>query len=79
MLAKYLYVKNYFAEDSTVYAAGYMFWRYLIKKASDNYGNTKDYAFKDASSIGGTGKIFSSKSGVALIFNVDSGNKFVKK
>ena len=38
------------------YNAGYMFRRYLMKQASDSYDSSKDYAWKDNSSIVGTSK-----------------------
>lgn len=55
-LAAYLDINNHFSEDSNVYAAGYMFWRYLMKQTSDSYDSSKDYTWKDNSYISGTSK-----------------------
>lgn len=37
-----------------MYPVGYMFWRYLMKQASDSYDSLASYAWKDDSSIAGT-------------------------
>ena len=54
ILAAYLDVDNTFSEDGNVYTVGYMFWRYLMKQASDSYDSLKSYAWKDGSLIVGT-------------------------
>ena len=36
LLAEYLAADNDFSEDSKIYAAGYMFWRYFMRHASDS-------------------------------------------
>ncbi|MBD3878357.1 MAG: hypothetical protein SR1Q5_01545 [Quinella sp. 1Q5] len=54
LLAQYLDLNNTFSSDTNVYAVGYMFWRYLMKQASDSYDSSKGYAWKDSSSIVGT-------------------------
>ncbi len=56
LLAQYLDPDNTFSSDTNVYAVGYMFWRYLMKQASDSYDDSKNYSWKDGSSIVGTNK-----------------------
>ena len=51
MLAEYLDVNNTFSEDRNVYAAGYMFWRYFMKQASDSYGSRSSYASENKSLV----------------------------
>ncbi len=55
-LAAYLDVDNTFSEDGNVYTVGYLFWRYLMKQASDSYDSLGSYAFKNNSEIVGTKK-----------------------
>ncbi len=53
-LAAYLNIDNNFSEDGNVYTVGYLFWRYLMKQASDSYNNLNSYAWKNNSNIVGT-------------------------
>ena len=40
--------------NTNVYEVGYLFWRYFMKQASDNYDSLKTYAWDDNANIVGT-------------------------
>ncbi|SEH26851.1 calcium-binding protein [Selenomonas sp. KH1T6] len=53
-LREYLNSYNSTGSIKEVYAAGYIFWRYLAKQTADSYDASKTYSWKDSVSIDGT-------------------------
>ncbi|MBR2734344.1 MAG: calcium-binding protein, partial [Selenomonadaceae bacterium] len=51
-LAQYLNLNN--NSDVDPYTSGVIFWRYLMRQASDSYDSSKNYSWKDNSHISGT-------------------------
>ena len=56
LLASALNVKDYGTGEDYYYTAGYMFYRYFAKQASDYYDSLSSHAWTDNSSIVGTAK-----------------------
>ncbi|MBE8953894.1 MAG: calcium-binding protein, partial [Quinella sp. 1Q7] len=58
-----------------MYTVGYMFWRYLMRQASDSYDSSKNYSWKDNSHISGTANgEFLTGSGTNVTIVAGAGN-----
>ena len=61
-----------------MYPVGYMFWRYFMKQAADNYDSKKTYAWSDGANIKGTsGAEFLTASGNKATITAGAGNDTV--
>ncbi len=74
-LETYLNLNNSSTGNANYYAAGYMFWRYLAKQASDSYDSLKGYAWSENATLDGTsdGELLTA-SGKGLTVNAGAGN-----
>ena len=74
-LRTYLNLNNFNTGNSSYYAAGYMFWRYLAKQASDAYDSLKAYAFSENKLLEGTSSSnMLTALGEGLTVDADAGN-----
>ena len=74
-LSAYLDLSNYKTGNKYYYAAGYMFWRYLAKQASDACDSSKTYAFSENALLKGTSKAdLLTAWGAGLTINGGKGN-----
>ena len=74
-LATYLNLDNSGTGRVNYYAAGYMFWRYLAKHASDAFDSLKSYAWSEDATLEGTsdGELLTA-SGRGLTVDAGAGN-----
>ena len=77
-LAQYLKVNSNIGSDFNVYTAGIIFWRYLMRQASDSYDSTAPNAWDDNVNIEGTttGELLTG-SGNSLTISASDGNDTV--